>query len=187
MSKPIVDKKQMYELLASGLLGNTTQQWFDFWEWNESPESQKYTWWGVRSLTPGGPCRLNCHREDVGQTVSDFASAGHQSNISVMLDRICLVTLWADIWDSPSGVVVYGIEDPPEGGSWRALMPSQGRHWFGIEARMLLKRHLNPNSLADVEELFEQWPNHVLELSAIDRCMGIREHRNSISWELRAY
>jgi hypothetical protein len=183
----ITDKRQMYDLLAAGRLGNTTQQWFDLDVWQSSPEADRFKWWGVRTLTPGGPCRLNCPNHEVAATALKFMDAGHRCNISIMLDRVCRVTLWCDIWDSPTGLVVYGIEHPPEGGSWRALMPTQGKHWTGTAARMLLKRHLNPNSLDDVFELFERWPGHVLELSACDRPMGVLPDRNAIHWEMRLY
>lgn len=187
MADRITTKSRMYELLAAGRLGNTTPQYFSVAEWRASGDDRRFDWWGVRSLTPGGPCRLNCPAVDVEETVGAFAKMGHRANVSVMLDRICRVTLWCDIWDSPTGLVVYGIEFPPEGGSWRALMPSQGRHWFGLSARLLLKRHLNANSYDDVFKLLEKYPDHVLELSATDRCLGILPHRNAIHWELRAY
>lgn len=187
MSEVIATKKRMYELLAAGRLGNTTRQWFDLDVWQASAEASRYEWWGVRTLTPGGPCRLNCPAHEVPKTYSEFAAAGHQSNISLMLDRVCRVTLWCDIWESPTGLVVYGIECPPVGGSWRALMPSHGKHWFGLSARMLLKKHLNANSYDDAMDLLEKYPGHVLELSATDTLIGILPGRSAIHWELRNY
>lgn len=187
MSEVIATKKRMYELLAAGQLGNTTRQFFDINDWTCSPDASKYEWWGVRTLTPGGPCTLNCHRDDVVTTAHTFERKGHAVNISVMLDRICRVTLWCDIWESPTGLVVYGIERPPVGGSWRALMPSQGRHWFGLSAKMLLKKHLNENSYDDAMGLLEKYDGHVLELSATDTLIGILPGRSGIHWELRLY
>jgi hypothetical protein len=187
MNEPITDKKRMYDLLAAGLLGNTTPQFFSVAEWKASGDDTRYDWWGVRTLTPGGPCRLNCPTAEVEETAERFARNGHMPNISLMLDRVCRVTLWCDVWDSPTGLVVYGIENPPEGGSWRALMPTQGRHWFNLEARMLLKRHLNANSYSDAFELLEMYPDHVLELSSCDRCVGVFPHRNAVHWEVRRY
>lgn len=187
MGEVIRDKATMYRLLAAGRLGNTTSQYFSVADWRASGDDRRFDWWGVRSLTPGGPCRLNCPAAEVEETATAFLEMGHKPNISVMLDRICQVTLWCDIWDSPTGLVVYGIEYPPEGGSWRALMPYQGKHWFGVAAKQLLRKHLNANSLNDATELFAKYPGHVLELSATDRCLGILPHRNAIHWEVRNY
>ena len=105
----------------------------------------------------------------------------------MMVDRVATVTLWADIWDSPTGLVVYGIEYPDTSRlTWRTGMPTLGRHWDGIAARHLA-RHLNPNSLEDLAAVFVQWPGHVCELSALDRCLGTVPHRNAVVWEVRLY
>lgn len=175
----------MYALLASGRLGNTTRQFLSLDEWEASDDAARYEMWGVRTLTPGGPCRLYCPRDEVRQTAQSPLFAPHAINISMMVDAVARVTLWADIFDSEYGLIVYGIEHPPRGGSWRALMPSQGREWRGIEARMLLRRHLNASSLADIDELREMYPGHVHEISALSRCLGIYPGRNYVSWEVR--
>lgn len=184
---PVTSKQEMYRLLAAGAFGNTIPQFFDIDEWERSADGARYAVWGVRTQVPGGPCRLNCPREEVRETAErpEYQVAG--INISMMIDAAFTVTLWADIFDSPTGLLVYGVECPPPGGSWRALMPTRGRHYEGVSARMLLRRHLNPNSLADVEAVFERWPGHVLELSAVEGCIGVVPHRNHVVWELRNY
>ncbi|HYE59183.1 MAG TPA: hypothetical protein VD948_11785 [Rhodothermales bacterium] len=183
----IRSKNRMYELLEAGAFGNTIPQWFDIDRWEASADASRYPVWGVRTLIPGGPCRLNCPREEVRATAErqEFREAG--VNISVMVDAAVRVTLWADVYDSETGLLVYGIERPPKGGSWRALMPSQGREWRGLSAQMILRRHLNANSLADLEALRERWPGHVYELSACDRCFGTVPGRNAVLWEVRNY
>lgn len=185
MDEIISSKEQMYRLLARGAFGNTTQQYFDLDTWKASDEYRRCPMWGVRSLVAGGPCRLYCPREEVEETVRKFG--GVKFNVSIMVDTYAKVLLWADIWDSPSGLVVYGIEYPPQGGSWRALMPTQGKHYEGTAARMLLRRCLNENSYNDIEEVFNKWPGHVLELSACDRWLGVVPGRNHVVWELRNY
>lgn len=182
----IIDtKERMYQMLAAGVFGNTTRQHFSVEDWRASGEADRYQWWGVRSLAVGGPCRLNCPREEVAATVKEF---GCKVNISVMLDRICAVTLWADIYDSESdGLVVRGIEYPPQNGSWRALMPGHAKEFSGIVARNLLRKHLNANSLDDLQMLLERWPGHVIEISALERCLGIFPDRNTVVWEVRMY
>lgn len=183
--EPITDKRSMYALLAAGRLGNTIAQFFDVAEWERSPDAARYEWWGVRTLVPGGPCRLNCPRAEVRATAGrpEFAAAG--VNVSMMVDRACRVTLWAEVLDGPGGLVVYGIEYPPEGGSWRQHMPVSGRHWEGTAARMLLRRHMDPSSYDDMVALFEKWPGHVYEFSACDRELGTIPGRRCIGWELR--
>jgi hypothetical protein len=174
----------MYKLLAAGKLGNTTPQYFSVAEWRASGDDKRYAFWGVRSQVPGGPCRLYCPTAEVEKTANGFGCA---FNISMMIDAVATVTLWADVWDSPTGLVVYGIEYPPRGASWRKLMPTEGKHWERIMARMILRKHLNPNSLSDLEEYMAKYDGHVIELSATEECIGTGQHRNHVTWEIRNY
>lgn len=186
---PVADKATMYRLLAAGAFGNTIPQYFSVAEWEASGDARRFRWWGVRTLTPGGPCRLNCPAEEVEATVAGFAP--HKPNISLMADRVAAVTLWADVWDAPAGLVVEGIEHPrtADGWTWRNSMPdpTKRRRWEGTAAKLVLRRHLDANDLDDLAAVFDRWPGHVLELSALDRCLGIRPHRRGIVWEVRRY
>lgn len=186
-TKPIQTKGRMYDALARGDFGNTIRQWFDVDRWEASSDAARYPLWGVRTLTPGGPCRLNCPREEVRPTAEGFRAAGHGVNISLMIDAVTRVTLWADVFEAETGLMVYGIEHPPRGGSWRALMPGRGVQHKGLGARMLLSRHLNPSSLADLFALLDRYPGHVVELSACETCLGTVPGRNAVVWEVRLY
>lgn len=187
MPEPITNKSQMYHLLRTGALGNTTTQYFNLKVWEESEDHARYDVWGVRSTVPGGPCFLYCPRDEVRARAEEIAKAGYGYNISMMIDVAVNVTLWADVHDTPTGLEVYGIEYPPKGASWRKLMPSEGKTWKGLAAKMLLQKHLNASSLADVYALLELYPGHVVELSACAQCIGTVPGRNTILWEVRLY
>jgi hypothetical protein len=181
----ITSKEQMYQLLQGGAFGNTTRQYLSLDEWFQRSKDLDVAFWGVRTMTPGGPCRLYCPDSEVASTARDYLAQGHRINISMMVDAVCTVTLWADVYDSETGLTVYGVEYPGKGASWRKDMSSRGRQYSLLESRMLLQRHLNPSSLADLEELRELWPGHVYELSACNRCLGTIPGRNAVIWEVR--
>lgn len=183
------DKLDMYRRLGRGEFGNTLPQWVDVSAWRADNAGSMLPFWGVRTMAAGGPCRLNCPAAEVPSTFAEFERTGFRAQISAMVDRVATVTLWADIWDSPAGLVVYGIEFPDIAGGWdwRNSMPTRGRHWHGTAAKLLLARHLNPNSLADLGDVFDRFPGHVVEVSALDRCYGTIPHRNAIVWEVRNY
>lgn len=184
---PVMTKGKMYRVLERGAFGNTITQYFDLNDWLASDDHARYQMWGVRTLTPGGPNRTHCPRAEVKDTACAFMAQGHQVNISAMVDGVVPVTLWADVYENEQGLRVYGVEHPPKDASRRRLMPSEGRQHNELSARMLLKRHLNANSLADLEALLERWPDHVVELSACARCFGNVPGRNAIIWEVRLY
>ncbi len=178
-------KAQMYAMIQAGVFGNIVPLWFNLNDWEQSPEFHRYEFWGVRSQVPGGPCFLNCPRAEVRATFlrPDFQAA--VPNISIMIDRILRVHLWADVYDSEQGLVLYGIEYPPPGGSWRQLMGPQGRQYGLLESRLLLRKHLNASSLSDLEALRDLYPGHVYELSVCDRNFGTIPGRNAVLWECR--
>lgn len=183
--EPVTSKSRMYSLLASGAFGNTIPQYFSLEKWEQSDEAARYAVWGVRTLTPGGPCRLYCPRDEVRDTClrPEFAKAG--INISVMIETVLNVTLFADVFDTQTGLIVYGVEYPGRGAFWRKVMSEKGKQYQGLAARMLLARHLNASSLADLDAVLECYPGHVVELSACDRCFGTVPGRNAVVWEVR--
>lgn len=183
----ITNKQQMYKMLAAGEFGNTIPQYFSIDDWDCSNQWQKYNYWGVRTMTPGGPCKLNCHLAEVEHYAEKFQSAGHKINISCMVDQVCNVTMWMEVMQNTYGVYLYGIEYPSRGSSWREMMPYVGEHWIGVQANQMLKKHLNSNSYDDLMILFDRYPDHVVELSALEQCFGTVQHRNTVVWEVRKY
>lgn len=182
------DKATMYRMLAAGKFGNTIPQYFSVHAWVQSGDADRYSHWGVRTLKPGGPCRLNCPTTEVVSTIYDFAQP---CNISLMVDKVATVTAWLEAWDSPTGLVVEGIEWPDTAGgwTWRNSMPdpAKRKRWEGTAARMVLARHLNENSRDDLWRVLDEFPDHVVELSALSRCIGMVPHRNGCVWEVRHY
>lgn len=191
MPLPVTSKREMYARLAAGEFGNTIPQFFSVADWLAAPDSRRFSLWGVRSArTSMHPaCRLNCPAAEVpGYAAQHFPDG---PNISMMVDAVAGVGAWLEVWDSPSGLVVEGVEHPDTAGgwTWRNSMrePTRRRHWSGVAARLVLARHLNENSRADLAGLLDRFPDHVVELSALDRCIGSVPHRNGIVWEVRAY
>lgn len=178
----ITNKQQMYRHLARGDFGNTTPQYFSVEDWWDRRGQSPF--WGIRSLVPGGPCQLNVPTNDVAMTAMRYKTP---FNISMMVDQVAVVTAWLEIWQSTSGLTVYGVEYPERGTSWRDRMPRYGTQWLGLTARLMLTKHLNPNSLHDLCQLLDRYPDHVVELSTLETCLGMLPHRNAIIWEVRDY
>lgn len=184
---PVTTKQQMYDLLRAGAFGNTVPQWMSVAEWAADPAAAGWPSWGVRSLTPGGPCAFYVPS---GKVPSVAAAAGGRVNLSPMVDAVAGITAWLEVWESPTGLVVEGVEYPDiPRETWRTAMPDPARRrsWAGLAAYMVLARHLNPNSKADLWDVLGAYPGHVVELSALDRCLGTVEHRNAVVWEVRSY
>lgn len=191
MPTAVTTKSDMYKRLAAGEFGNAIPQYFSVEEWRASGDDRRFALWGVRSArTSMHPaCRLNCPAAEVAAHVATHFADG--PNISMMVDAVAGIGAWLEVWDAPGGLVVEGIERPDVAGgwTWRNSMkePSRRRRWEGVAARLVLARHLNENSRDDLAALLDRYPDHVVEVSALDRCIGNVPHRNGVVWEVRAY
>ena len=183
----VTNKAAMYQLLSEGAFGNTIAQFFSVEDWQASADRRRFPLWGVRTLTPGGPCRLNCPSDEVAAVFAQYTGAGQAANISAMVSAVYLARWMGDVFEDHTGLRCYGIEYPRQGLSWRLAMPVDGVETRGLAARQLLRRHLNASSLADLEAVLECWPGHVVELTAFDCCVGQVPGRNAVIWEVRYY
>lgn len=186
----VSNKAEMYRMLHRGDFGNTVPMWFCDLDWvfdTDTDDKGSYAWWGVRSLSPGGPCKLNVPWGDVVRTCREFESAGHKFNISPMIDRIVNVSMWANVLRSPSGLIIECIEYPDKASNWRAEMPTKAKTYQNTAANMLLRKHLNPSTLDDLGILLDKYPDAVVELSATESEFGTVPGRNAIIWEVRNY
>ena len=57
----------------------------------------------------------------------------------------------------------------------------------GLEAKMLLQKHLSPSSLSDIYCLLDIFPESIIEFSAYRIPVGNIPGRNTIIWEVRNY
>jgi len=57
----------------------------------------------------------------------------------------------------------------------------------GLTAKMLLQQNLTPSSYADLEAVLDQYPDHVVELTAWAVEVGNIPGRNTCVWEVRLY
>jgi hypothetical protein len=184
MKEKITSKEQMYSLLNRGLLGNTTNQYFSIEDWKNSAEYKLYKMWGIRGFIPGGPCFLYVPSEDVESIIEQhFTTIGY--NISLMIDAYVTKLFDGEVFMGDYGLELYGILNPPKGYSWRVGMPTLGRTYRHTMARCILNQVCDPNSLNDIYELLDAYPEHIIEFSACDRKIGMFPNRKVIIWEVR--
>lgn len=183
MCKPVLTKADMYARLVSGEFGNTNPSWDGAHAWDM--RDRDYPLWGVRSKTANDPrTRLNVPTAEVWRYCYD--SGLMDANISPMV-KAHSVQWEGDVCrrHDGAGLLCSGnVGIAP--GSWRTHMKSP-RCWEGSVATLLLRQVLNPNSYDDLMTLLDEYPDHVIELSALDHCFGTVPRRNAVVWEVRKY
>lgn len=194
MKAPIKTKAQMYREIVCGSFGNTLPRWIgpaQFREWFKKRNDPGVpTLWGIQHTTIAGfpGTKLNVPTVAVPTTLYQ-GGFGDDFCISPMIAALPgLGVRWeGDVARHHETGAVYcsGTAHPPLG-SWRTHMKSP-RLWEGSAALLLLRTALNENSFDDLMTLLDDYPDHVVELSATDKCYGTHPGRNAIIWEVRRY
>ena len=175
-----MSKEVMYRNLEAGMYGNTLPMWRSVEEF-ESVALKPWKSYGIRSMTPRGTFNAFVKECDVK---SVCYSRSDKYVISPMIDDIAHVTLWANVYEDEAGLNVEYVEHPERGVSWREGMQHPLKV-SGVLARRLLRHHLNTAAMDDLDILINNYPRYVIELSAMDRCLGTVPGRNAIIWEVR--
>lgn len=186
MKPPVTSKTDMTRRLAAGEFGNAIPFWTNYDAWFVEAYKPGLLWGVQHNRVAGYPgTRLDVRSEDVDDVImSNFG--GRDFRISPMVHQFGRVQWEGDVWVCDrSGLSCSGTYGPAPG-SWRTHMKTP-RLWERTAARALLEAVLNPNSLEDLRILLDEYPGHVVELSALDCCYGTVPGRNAVVWEVRAF
>jgi len=89
-----------------------------------------------------------------------------------------------EIMRTPNGLYfLYSNEKAP----MKIALRKQSKSITGIQTQNLLKAHLDPNSLNNIFELLDLFPNDIIEFSTFSINLGNIKGRNTIIWEVRGY
>lgn len=178
---PVLTKRDMYMRLAQGEFGNTTPRYFDVYQWGQHG-APNYELWGVRHTALSGfpGTRMNVNRDNVFNWVQSVFG-GRDYEISPMIEQLGRV-----LWEGDVTVRYASGRLNPEPGTWRQhmLRPTE---WRDTTYRTVFRHLMAPDSYDDLMLLLDAYPDHVVELSILDRCCGTVKGRNAIVWEVRAY
>lgn len=139
---------------------------------------------GVRSLVAGDArARLDVPTADVPAAV---AALGGRANVSPMVDPWAV--LRGEVWESdaePAGLTLHATTADAALVKWRPALATHARQYTGSAAVAVLRAYLSPDSYADLRELLDLYPGHVVEFTACSREVGKIPGRNAVVWEVR--
>lgn len=178
----ITTKRQMYAMLAAGAFGNTVPAFDGLDAWLARSKQWSCPLWGVRSFMSGDPrMRLDLPTAHV-PAYCRTAFGSDRFTVSPMVDQ--WLTYRAEVFDSPQGLVCRQVIGHREL-KWRQAFARHGYEVGGSVAAMMIRHFLNGNSFDDLMDLFDRYPGHVVELTAMERCYGTLALRNAVVWEVR--
>jgi hypothetical protein len=135
----------------------------------------------------GGPCVYDVVPGEVLAVLDRFSRRGVSAE-SIMVNEMappCEV-LQGEYLNDPGlcwGYFLYSRERARMRDALRiASSVSQG-----LRSDLMLREAMTPSSYEDWRALLDQYPDHVLEVSIFDRCLGDIPGRNALVWEVRRY
>jgi len=193
---PILNKKQSYALWQSGAFGTKLRSWRTIEDWRASGFSELVV---LRTLLPGsggsGPCYYNLMPNELEWHWSNLTvfkgiprehlminEAAPDQDVVLQgeyLNGICQDEIGAPVWS-------YFFHSTLRH-HMRDALHLRPEHTYGLRTDALLRRAMTDASYEDWQGLLDQYPDHVLEVSIYNRCLGDIPGRNALVWEVRKY
>lgn len=182
----IKTKSEMNDLYLRGKLGNRLQVW-TVGDYLASDYSARV---GLRYLGSAGKSYPEYARpktrEEVIKLIDLWKSLGADENLinvnEVTYDYSQQYN--CEIFRTENYLEVFYDDDPNI--SCREAMAKKGlRHLTGLSAVLFLKSAMGEEGYLDLEELFEEYPDGIIELTTFNQDVGILPRKNYCVWEIR--
>lgn len=181
---PVLTKRQNYRLWQSGAFGNKLRSWRTVKEWKESGFAGSVS---LRTLGAGGGlCAYDVNPARVESTVEVWVEYRGVPASNIMINESApddAVILQGEYDNELWGCFHYSTLQR----KMRDALREAPQETYGLRSDMLLRGVMTPSSYSDWRVLLDQYPNHVLEVSVYDRCLGDTPGRNALVWEVRRY
>lgn len=180
-------KRENYALWSSGGFGNRLRSWYPFDEWAGSDFDGLVVLRELNRGGGGGHCLYDLSPADAYWHHKQWLLAGVRHE-DIMVNEAMpahRVTIQGELWTGGDreGYFLHSfVRD-----HMRPALAAQQLVSHGLKTRMLLRHHMTPSSYADLEVLIEQYPAHVIELTACSGTVGDTPGRNTLVWEVRQY
>lgn len=184
---PVLTKHDFVRRYARGEFGNASPTWNNYREWWEDwqPDGWETALYHVRNRVAGGRTWYNVGGCRLGE-VWDYACSLYQPS-QLYISAMCpteLTTLQGEVRRSERYLdLTYTTVAKP----MRDALAESTQYASGVLAVSLLRSHMNPKSYDWLQELFDRYPDHVVEFTCLDTCWGTLPGYNTIFWEVRSY
>ena len=183
--KPITKKRRSISLFREGIFGNTLNSWSADEFISDAPTGL-FSVRQLDSLGGSGICETDQTHKQVLAILDDLSKSGkdlgnYHTHESIDNSRMIMQGY---LWDSPEGFVFdYSTKECPMREALEEEMQS-------LSSKMLpecITVSMSPRALRDLRFALEVWPEHVYEMTILDRPFGLSLNNNAIIWEVRQY
>ncbi|MHA2334519.1 MAG: hypothetical protein ACXAEU_21000 [Candidatus Hodarchaeales archaeon] len=178
----IKNKKQMYELMFKGCLGNHLRAWPSAEELEQSVINGFDRQVGIRCGS--GHARFFYPDQESREAVKigkRLQSQGY-SPIYQETNDAELIVMQGEVAELDHGWV---LEYSTAKAYMRDALALERKMLFGIHARLLIKSAFTTADYDDLIYLFDTYPKAVIEFTTHSNCVGCTPGRNTLIWEVR--
>jgi len=179
---PLRSKRDSYDLLMRGLLGNTLRFWSSFDEVRDSAYRGSVS---MRYVGGSRFCAYDVPFSRISRVQKKWIAAGARKelihfNESAPDDHLLIQ---GELMRGSLGLHLFYSSEKKK---MREAL-KDGKHAKGLTAKLFLEHFLIPPSYDDMNLLLDSFPDHVVEFSTYSFCLGSMPRRNTVIWEVRAY
>ena len=174
-------KRQFYELWSAGVLGNKLRTW----ELLTQAMKANLDRYALREQgKAGGGLHIFYSRDELPNSYCAWIREGRkffiaetaEDEFQILQGEVCRTFRG---WEGTLGQTKLPMREAMAQG---LLIPRSG-----AETRWLLRNHLDPSSLDDLDDLLDLYPDAVIEFTAFSKDIGMIPNRNTVMWEVRNY
>lgn len=184
MHSPITTKEKFYRLWDAGLLGNRLNTWEGPIQYLGERGYSKTDLLVIRDKNPSGYCKYDIRTDHL---IREWVNAVNQGCDPVLNEAMdpsrVLLNAEARYIAEHGFTLTYSLERL----HMRPAIAKAARHAIGTKAMAIVRHFLDGNSQDDLFGLFERYPDHVIEFTALDKYVGILPRRNTLIWEVRFF
>lgn len=186
MFPPVLSKADFVRRFLTGEFGNRTRNWDtldEFTAWVATHDPHERYQYNLRNRVAGGATYYNLYwSECVARWLEQEDKSAWYVGQMITCER---QTIQGEVYYSDTGLTLYytDVKKP-----MRTALAEKAKQVSGIIAWFLLRHYLCPNSFDWLRELFDRYPDHVVEFSSFERRgIGTLPNYNTIFWEVRKY
>lgn len=180
----VLTKEENYKLYEAGAYGNKIRTWKNL----EGLKASDFT--GnvvIRYKVVDRPLSLRgVGVEHIDQYITELEAEGYNRELMTFNEMAPdqYLTIQGEVMLSPRHYTLTYSDVP----TLMKLAFKQRRIYSeGVEAMMLLRRHMEPASYDDLQDIFDEHPDCIVEFSCYSITLGSCPRRNTVFWEVRSY
>jgi len=147
------------------------------------PAAMRDQEFGIRYLVPSGPFRGHMNYQELlkewNARLPVFKDLMYVCGAAPDDSRV----IQGELTQCPGGYYFHGSTGKTT--VREAMLDGSAFDWSGFTPAAALRQEMTPESWQDIQEIFDLWPDAIIEFTVFSKCFGHKPNRNTVIWEVR--